>query len=116
MDSVILASPLTSDKAEAWRRFCQELMGRRRQQYEMSRRTLDIFREAAWLVPTPHGAMAVIAISARDTAETLQKLATSQRPFDLWFRRNVLEIHGLDLSRPLDQQPGEPIFQWNCPV
>ncbi len=115
MDNVILAAPLLPDKAEAWRRFCQEMMGRRRQQYERSRRRLNITRETAWLAPTPHGQIAVIAITAPDPAETLEKLATSQQPFDCWFRRNVLEIHGLDLSYPADGRPDKPIFQWSCP-
>lgn len=115
MNRVILAAPLLPDKVEAWHRFCQEMTGRRRQQHERSRRRLDIIREAAWLVPTPNGQMVVIAIVATDVAEALHKLATSQRPFDCWFRRNILEIHGLDLSRPLAHQPGEPIFHWRCP-
>jgi len=115
MDSVILAAPLLPDKAEAWRRFCQEMMGRRRQEYERSRRRLNIRREAAWLVSTLHGEMAVITITAPDPEATLAKLATSRLPFDRWFRRNIREIHGLDLSRPLDNAPDEAIFRWNCP-
>lgn len=115
MDSVILAAPLLPDKAEAWRRFCQALQGRRRQQYERSRSRLKIRREAIWLVPTAHGEMAVVAIAAPDMEVTLAKLATSPRPFDRWFRRNVLEVYGLDLSQPLDDRPEDPIFQWTRP-
>ena len=115
MDRVILAAPLLPERAEAWRRFCQEMMGRRRQQYERSRRRLKIQREAAWLVSAPHGAVAVIAIDAPDPTATLEKMATSRQPFDRWFRRTVFEIHGLDLSRPLGERADERVFQWHCP-
>ena len=114
MESVILAAPLLPDKAEAWRRFCQEMMGRRRQQYEISRRRLEIDREAAWLVRVAGGEMAMIAIAAPNLAATLHKMATSQRPFDRWYRRQLFEIHGVDLSDSL-LQPDEPAFQWHCP-
>lgn len=115
MDSVILAVPLLPDKAEAWRRFCQEMMGRRRQQYERSRRRLEIAREAAWLVPVTGADMAIIVIAAPDLEAALNKIATSQRPFDRWFRRQIFEIHGVDLSDSL-LPPREPAFQWNCPA
>lgn len=114
MDSVILAAPLLPDKAEAWRRFCQEMLGRRRQQYERSRRRLEITREAAWLVPATGGDMAIIAIAAPNLEATLNKMATSQRPFDRWFRRQIFEIHGVDLSDSL-LPAHEPTIQWNCP-
>lgn len=115
MDTVILAAPLLPDKAEAWRRFCQEMMGRRRQEYERSRRRLEIAREAAWLVPVTGGDLAIIAIAAPNPAATLHKMATSQSSFDRWFRRQIFEIHGVDLSDSL-LLPDEPAFQWNCPA
>jgi hypothetical protein len=31
----------------------------------------------------------------------LQGLATSQEPFDVWFRERVKDFTGLDLSQPL---------------
>lgn len=114
MDSVILAAPLLPDKAEAWRRFCQEMMGRRRQQYERSRRRLEISREAAWLVPVAGGDLAIIAIAAPNLAAALHKMAISQQPFDRWFRRTIFEIHGVDLADTL-LPPGEPTLQWSCP-
>lgn len=114
MDSVILAAPLLPDKVEAWRRFCQEMMGRRRQAYEKSRRRLEISQEAAWLVSVTGGDMVIMTIAAPNPAATLHRMATSQRPFDRWFRRQLFEIHGLDLSDSL-LPPDEPAFQWSCP-
>lgn len=111
---MILAAPILPGKEEAWRRFCQEMRGSRRRQYEESRRALGIVREEARLVPTPQGSMAVINIAAPDLAEALRRLATSQRPFDCWFRHNVLEIHGLDLTQPLYRPWGGEGFHWEA--
>lgn len=109
----MLAAPILPEKAEAWRRFCQEMMGRRRPQYERSRRALCIVREAAWLVSTPHGAMAIIALSAPDIDDVWRAMGESQRPFDRWFRRRVLQIHGLDLARAAPFRAGAAAFQWS---
>ena len=51
MDPIIWAAPLLPGRSEAWRRFCQELMGSQRAQYVNSRRRLGIGHEEAWLVP-----------------------------------------------------------------
>ncbi len=112
MDKLVLVTPVLPEKSEAWRRFCQEIEGRRRAAYERSRRNLGIARETAWLVPTSHGTMAIIALAASDLAETWRQIGRSQRPFDRWFRRNILELHGLDLSQSVSHPSGETIFQW----
>ena len=42
MSGIILTFPILAGKVEAWRRFCQELYGFRRQPYEASRKRLAI--------------------------------------------------------------------------
>ena len=42
MAGIILTFPIVAGKVEAWRRFCQELSGSRRQMYESSRQRLGI--------------------------------------------------------------------------
>ena len=55
MSGIILTFPIVTGKVEAWRRFCQELSGSRRQMYEASRRRLGMTRERLVLVESAFG-------------------------------------------------------------
>jgi len=46
----------------------------------------------------PHGDQAVVHLEAEDLEQAFQGMATSEEPFDRWFRAYVLEVHGLDLA------------------
>ena len=67
-------------------------------EYAASRRRHGISREGVWIQSTPAGDVAVILIESPDLSTALLGLATSQEPFDAWFRGHVLEVHGMDLS------------------
>jgi hypothetical protein len=75
--------------------------GERRDQYEASRQRLGITRESVWIQPTPAGDVVVIHLEARDLGAALRGMATSDEPFDVWFREHVRRVHDVDLSQPL---------------
>ena len=64
MPGIVLTFPIVAGKVEAWRRFCQELSGSRRQMYEASRQRLGITRERLVLVETAFGSAAVTTLEA----------------------------------------------------
>jgi hypothetical protein len=98
MSGVVLTFPILAGKVEAWRRFCQELSGSRRQSYEASRQRLGITREQLALVDTAFGAMAVTTLEAPDVAQVLGQIISSLLPFDSWYRERLLELHGINLA------------------
>lgn len=51
-----------------------------------------------WLQSTPDGDLAIVVIEANDIPSALGALATSQEPFDQWFRDHIQEVHGMDLA------------------
>jgi hypothetical protein len=73
--------------------------GERSEQHTASRRRHGITRESVWIQSTPAGDVAVVLLEARDIASALLGLATSQEPFDIWFRDHVSAVHGLDLAQ-----------------
>ena len=83
---------------EAWRRFCQELSGSRRQPFEASRQRLGITREQLALVETAFGATAVTTLEAPDVAQALGQIIASELPFDVWYREQIQELHGVNLA------------------
>jgi hypothetical protein len=104
---------------EAWRRFCQELAGYRREPYEASRQRLGITRERLALVETAFGATAVTTLEAPDVAQALGKIIASDCSFDIWYRERLLELHGINLSgyeqfaRPTPPTQNQEVhFEW----
>lgn len=119
MSSVRLAIPIVAGKVEAWRRFCQELSGSRRRSYIGSRRRLGIIRERMELIETPFGAQSVNTLEASDIGRVFAQIATSEAPFDLWYRERLAELHGIVLggSGPLEPSTAagerrEVAFEW----
>jgi hypothetical protein len=119
MSGIVLTFPILTDKVEAWKRFCQELAGYRRLPYEASRRWLGITLERLALVETAYGSTAVTTLEAPDIAGTLGKIIGSNRPFDIWYREQLLELHGIDLagyaqfSQTTSLPPNQEVhFEW----
>jgi len=119
MSGIVLTFPILAGKVEAWRRFCQELSGCRRQLYEASRQRLGITLEQLALVETAFGATAVTTLEAPDVAQALGQIITSILPFDLWYREKLLELHGVNLAgyeqfaQPKPLPPNqELLFEW----
>lgn len=119
MSGIVLTFPILAGKVEAWRRFCQELAGSRRQMYLSSRRRLGITHERLALVETAFGATAVTSLEAPDVAKALGQIIASLLPFDVWYRERLKELHGINLTgyeqfslpnqAPHDQ---ELLFEW----
>jgi hypothetical protein len=42
--------------------------------------------------------VAVVVIEANDAGAAMGALASSQEPFDVWFRDVLKDVHGMDLS------------------
>ncbi|MBV9229891.1 MAG: hypothetical protein JOZ18_11300 [Chloroflexi bacterium] len=114
MASLASAFPILPGKMEQWKHFCQEMVGPRHSEYEASRKRLGVTREAAYLQQTPQGDMAIVYMEAQDISRVFEGFGRSQVPFDVWFREQVKEIHGLDLSQPLPGPFPEAIVDWRA--
>jgi hypothetical protein len=119
MSGIVLTFPILAGKVEAWRRFCQELAGSRRKPYEASRQRLGITCERLALVETAFGSTAVTTLEAPNVAQALGQIIASNRPFDIWYRDRLQELHGINLAgyeqfmqtTPLPQNQ-EVHFEW----
>jgi hypothetical protein len=97
MPTLRLVLPILPGKVEAWRRFCQELQGVRRADYQASRRRRGVAAEEFALVQTPVGEAVRICIEAGDVGRALAELAASSDLFDGWYKDKLSELHGLQL-------------------
>jgi|SRR3954469_4996812 hypothetical protein len=97
--TICLALPLLSGTTDHDR---EQMMacwrGERQAEHRASRVRHGITREAVWIQPTPTGDLAIVLLESDDLAASLMGVATSSKPFDVWFRTHVLAVHGVDLG------------------
>lgn len=110
MQSYGFAVPLLPGMEERNRAFTAELVGPRRAAHEASRARLRIAREQVWMQHTPQGVLSVVFLEGEDIGRAFAGLATSTDPHDVWWREQILAIHGLDLTQPLPGPMNEEIL------
>ena len=115
-----VAHPIVQDEqvnaSQAVEQFTQEMSGPRKNEHAASRKRLGIQQETAFLQQTPMGDMAVIITEAdKDVGQLFQALAQSSDPFDVWFREQLKELHGLDVIQPPPGPPPEKYFDYRAP-
>ena len=111
--TVIWAAPILPGKAEAWRRFMQELMGNQRPAFDDICRRLKIRAMRSWVTETARGEIGVIAVVASQPKQIMAALSTSDRPFGHWFRAQLATLQGLDISAPPRLPPSDLVLDWN---
>lgn len=114
MASFASAFPILPGKAEQWKHFCQEMIGPRHSEYEASNQRRGITRVVTSLQQTPQGDMAIVYLEAPDIPRVFEGYGSSQEPFDVWFREQVKDIHGVDFSEPLPGPLPEVLIDWRA--
>jgi uncharacterized protein DUF6176 len=100
MEQVCFALPVIQDKSHDARAFFNELEGGRRNEYDASERRIGITKECWFLQHTPDGDIVIGYMESNDFARALKMFAESRDEFDLWFKRRMAEITGVDLNNP----------------
>ena len=99
MAMLAVAFPIPAGKTEQWKRFMGELTGARKAEFAASRRSLGV-RERTFLQHTPQGDLALITLEGDDPEMAFAEFGKRTDPFTVWFKQQVKEIHGMDLSAP----------------
>jgi len=110
MATLASAFPVLPGKEEALRQFTEQMAGPRRSEYQASRRRLGITIERSYLQHTPQGSIVIVYTEAAHPEQLLERIAASQEPFDLWFKQQLQNIHGVDFTQPPPGPPPELIF------
>lgn len=108
-----MTTPIPPERFPAWRAAVAEMAGARREEFAAARRRQGIERQAVWVQQTPEGPREILLIETADPAHAFREMATSQEPFDVWFRQVLLDAFGLDLTQP-GGPPPEQILDWSA--
>ena len=97
--TMAFAVPILPGKTETERAALESCgSGERQADHAASRARAGITREAVWIQSTPGGDVAVVLLEGDDIGAAMGAFATSQEPFDAWFRDVLMDVHGIDLA------------------
>lgn len=99
MGGFAFAIPVVPGKEELDRSTLGEMLGARRDEYEASLRDAGITRQAVWHQETPGGTVAVVYVEGDDPEGAVAHFGSSDEPLNAWFRDQMKEVHGLDISQ-----------------
>lgn len=108
MAEFAFAIPVLPGQEELDRKTLGEMTRARRDEYEAAARQAGIRRQIAWHQQTPQGTVAVVYVQADDPLAALGEFGSSDEPFNSWFRAQMKEVHGVDISEP--GPPSEKVF------
>ena len=112
MASIAIAWPVLPGTLEAWRQLCAALQGARREEYAASSRRMGTIACRLYYQQTPDADLVISYLEAADLGRLFADMATSQEPHDVWFRAQMLDIHGWDMTQPPAGPLPELVFEW----
>ncbi len=98
MDHICVVFPILPDKTEEARAFQRELDTDRKADYDRSERRIGITKEHWFLASVPSGDQLVVYIESPDFARAIGAFGASRDEFDVWFKRRLAEVSGVDLG------------------
>jgi hypothetical protein len=114
MPLVVRAFPVLPGKEDKIREFAAELAGARRREAASFYRSFGVTRESWHLQRTEHGSWVIgVTEIEEDPQIKAQAYATSERPFDRWFKDQVQELTGINPDVEPLGPPTETIFDWS---
>ncbi len=99
MEYALFSLPIGSGKTDAARRFLQELEGARKPAYAESEKRLGITKELWAIQHTPNGDVFAVFFESEDIGGAVGTFVASQDEFDQWFKRQVLDVTGVDINQ-----------------
>ena len=97
--------PMLPGKEQEARSFAAACVGERRKGFEAQLARSEISRETWSLQETPIGSFMLVWFEAPGIKKTFTELATSSDEFTVWFRGQVKDVTGVDLSAPPENPP-----------
>lgn len=98
---------------EQWRRLYQEIVESRREQFEESCQHMGITQVQVRMVQMLHSDLMLMTLYTQEPQQSLQELASAERPFEHWLRAQLQGLLGWNVQDVLPVPPSDLIFTWN---
>ncbi|PVZ53707.1 DUF6176 family protein [Arthrobacter sp. H-02-3] len=114
MECITWFAPILPGKLEAWKALDAEMSGARAEEHKRSRERMGMTREVASLMQTPQGDFVCLFHEAEDLEKAFRALSTSDDPYDVWFREQLVELHGLTPEMLQGPPPAQLTFNYKA--
>ena len=115
MDHICLVVPILPGKAEDTRAFQRDLDTTRKADYDRSERRIGITKEYWFIAAVGDSEQLVAYMESEDFNRALGMFVASQDEFDVWFKRWLAEVTGLDMNNlPPDMQLPELVSSYEA--
>ena len=106
------AFPILPGKEDAARAFANEVAGPRADGFAAVQARSDTVRETWTLQETPGGTFLLVWFDA-DLEAAFADLATAQDDFTVWFRGQIKDMTGVDMTEPPEDTP-DLLLDWSA--
>lgn len=108
------AFPVLPGKADDPRAFAEEVLGKRRADYDESQKRAGITRETWSVQELPDGnAVVLVWFECDDVEAAFADAVADSTEFGVWFRDRVKDITGVDLAEQAESGP-ELVLEWSA--
>ena len=111
MDRLARAFPVIPGKIAAMRSFAREVRSRSADADAFYTR-YGITRETWHLQERPGGVLVICCTDIKNVDPAAAAYAAATTPFESWFKRQVLEVCGIDADKEPKGPPSELILDW----
>jgi hypothetical protein len=94
-----IAIPVSAGKSKQLDELIGQLNGPKKADFAASRKRLGV-RERTFREHTPQGELVIVTLEGKDPAGAFAKFGQGTDPFTTWFKRQVKDVHGVDLDAP----------------
>jgi hypothetical protein len=98
-----MAVPILPGKTAQFKKFIDELKGKRYDAFAESRKKLGV-HERTFFQSTPMGDFVVVTLEGNDPQTAFKNFGKQNDEFTKWFSKEVKEIHGVDLTTAPQQE------------
>jgi hypothetical protein len=104
--------PIAEGKEDAARAFAAETIGDRKADFGALQARSNITRETWAMQETPMGSFMLVWFEG-DVEKAFGDLASDNSEFATWFRTQVKDVTGVDLSEPLPEPLPDVVVNWH---
>ncbi len=101
MSVMAVTFPILPGKTPEWRTWMNELNGARHEEFAASRSRAGV-HERTFLQQTPAGDVVIVTLEGKDPQRSFAEMTTGSDAFTTWFVKKAREVHGIDVSAPLN--------------
>lgn len=96
----LVVTPVLKGKEKEWKSWAENLKGDMKKDFDEMNKRYGLNRHDVWAVETPNGLMAVVLHEGPGADTFMQKIGSSNDPFDVKMKEKIGSFHGMSFDGP----------------